>query len=497
MALPLLHTFSRNISMDAINAGKYSNIRITGQKQNMNVDQAWSTLAAAVQNDTFFHFSSTCYYFGESLTDKLNTAGGGNGAPPIGLIHTAYGGSMIEAWTTKEATAACVGTAQPSQVLWDTSVVPYLDTTVKGWVWYQGENNCNGVMGNSLQGIGYGCQLPTMVKLWRSAWSKTVGTTDPVAPFGVVTLASGGSEGGSDIGGMRWSQTANYGSLPAPEMPNTFLAHAYDLGDPWQNSFCQAQGCCWQQARGFNATKCGGLATKCVDACKALTNTSFYMGPIHPRIKKPVGERLAFACSNLVYGGTGAVSGPTIAGCSVVGTTIEVKFNASLLKGGSVGVKPYTGNAAAGSAMKVLVDKRFWCENTVLTAEVDGVSGLEMCIDAGAPNYGRCGLDQQCGAGNVSASSAISEPLSLPKGNAVQAKVVPAALPAQAWVEVDIKLGAAGSNTVLLDLAKLNGATPLALRYAPCAFFGRDLHSRMPLSFTLLLRLKRCHACDQ
>jgi hypothetical protein len=30
-----------------------------------------------------------------------------------------------------------------------------------------------------------------------------------------------------------------------------------------------------------------------------------------------------------------------------------------------------------------------------------------------------------------------------------------------------------------------------------CAFFDRNLHSRMPLSFTLLLRLKRCHACDQ
>ena len=30
-----------------------------------------------------------------------------------------------------------------------------------------------------------------------------------------------------------------------------------------------------------------------------------------------------------------------------------------------------------------------------------------------------------------------------------------------------------------------------------CAFFDKDLHSRMPLSFTPLLRLKRCHACDQ
>ena len=94
-------------------------------------------------------------------------------------------------------------------------------------------------------------QMVAMVDLWRRAWSKEANTTDPMAPFGIVTLASGGSEGnfqthlciptperdlcirrnkcdftagGSDIGGMRWSQTGNFGTLPSPEMPNTFLA---------------------------------------------------------------------------------------------------------------------------------------------------------------------------------------------------------------------------------------------------------------------------------
>ena len=84
-------------------------------------------------------------------------------------------------------------------------------------------------MGNPAQHEGYGCQMPAMVDLWRREWSKVNGTTDPQAPFGIVTLASGGSEGGSDIGGMRFSQTANYGSLPNAAMPSTFLAQAYDL----------------------------------------------------------------------------------------------------------------------------------------------------------------------------------------------------------------------------------------------------------------------------
>lgn len=79
-------------------------------------------------------------------------------------------------------------------------------------------------MGNAAQKTGYGCEMVAMVDLWRRAWSKEAGTTDPLAPFGIVTLASGGSEGGSDIGGMRWSQTGNFGTLPSPEMPNTFLA---------------------------------------------------------------------------------------------------------------------------------------------------------------------------------------------------------------------------------------------------------------------------------
>jgi hypothetical protein len=94
----------------------------------------------------------------------------------------------------------------------------------------EGENNCGGVMGNAEQKTGYGCEMVAMVNLWRKTWSKEPGTTDPLAPFGIVSLASGGSEGGTDIAGMRWSQTGNAGSLPSAEMPNTFLAHAYDLG---------------------------------------------------------------------------------------------------------------------------------------------------------------------------------------------------------------------------------------------------------------------------
>ena len=108
-------------------------------------------------------------------------------------------------------------------------------------------------MGNAAHHTGYGCEMVELVKMWRQAWSKEPGTTDALAPFGIVSLASGGSEGGSDIAGMRSSQTGNFGTLPSKDMPNTFLAHAYDLGDPWQgfstlgfgDSTCAEKFGCW------------------------------------------------------------------------------------------------------------------------------------------------------------------------------------------------------------------------------------------------------------
>lgn len=52
MALPLLHTYSRNETRDAIQNGKYANMRIHGLAGNMNVDQPWATLKQALANTT-------------------------------------------------------------------------------------------------------------------------------------------------------------------------------------------------------------------------------------------------------------------------------------------------------------------------------------------------------------------------------------------------------------------------------------------------------------
>jgi sialate O-acetylesterase len=134
MALPLSHTVTRNDSVAAIGAGRYSKMRLFGLQGNMNVDQNWTTLKAAVAAGTFESFSATCYYFGESLVDQL-----GDAAPPIGLIHTAWGGSTIEQWLDNTTISTCSNaTLSPqNQMFHDNRVLPWVDMTLKGWVWYQ------------------------------------------------------------------------------------------------------------------------------------------------------------------------------------------------------------------------------------------------------------------------------------------------------------------------------------------------------------------------
>lgn len=159
-------------------------------------------------------FSAACYYFGESLTDWMLKAG--EPSVPIGLIESAFGGTMIESWVdvdvqlnscsnitcasnqtehfTKDTKAACLADlsldlvaptydwANPAAAakgagangqLYNGMVLPFVNTSLKGWNWYQGENNLGFHTGNVLDNAGYAgyagyaCMLPTMIANWR------------------------------------------------------------------------------------------------------------------------------------------------------------------------------------------------------------------------------------------------------------------------------------------------------------------------------------------
>eukprot|EP01060_Flectonema_neradi_P037475 TRINITY_DN7554_c0_g1_i2.p1 TRINITY_DN7554_c0_g1~~TRINITY_DN7554_c0_g1_i2.p1 ORF type:complete len:611 (+),score=131.20 TRINITY_DN7554_c0_g1_i2:60-1892(+) len=379
MALPLSHTLSRNDSLKAIQAGQFSNIRIYQMNSNMNEPISWGTLLNATQipirhsHNLFFSFSSTCYYFGQELTRMM-----GDKAPPIGLINTAFGGSRAAQWTPNATSIQCgnVTIKGTSQRFFDDRVMPFSQMSIKGFVWYQGENDMGNVFGNSKYSTGYSCEIPKMVGAWRSAFSKEPNTTSPDAPFGLVTLASSGGEGHPDIGGMYFAQTGSYGDIPNAVFPNTFLAHAYDLADPFSNTTCYKIGCCETPP---NPTKdCHG----CEAFCASGAATGFYMSAIHPRNKLPVGQRLAQACYGTVYEpGKVAVKGPVISGCSVSNGILTVKFNEKMLNGDHVVVDSYQrGNNA--SMLQVLTNSTLFCLQTGTTT----VPGSAVCLDNG---YGK------------------------------------------------------------------------------------------------------------
>jgi hypothetical protein len=271
--------------------------------------------------------------------------------------------------------------------------------------------------------------------------SATPGTTDPLAPFGIVTLASSGSEGGPNMGAMRWAQTGSYGVLPSPELPNTFLAQAYDLDDEWGPDagpcFDHTWACC---PKGYNATKCAGRETLCQPAC---FNSSSYqpvaMSGIHPRSKLQVGQRLARAAYNLVYGGTRAFTGPTLAGCTASGSTLTINFNTTLLRGERLALQSIIN--AGGSQLFVQTNATLFC------------------------------MESQC-VTNASSGGCVTPPphQATPYVCPVYAggdgvTQLPGKEFGSGWVQLNFTAAPSGT-AILVDLSPLNGTVPTAVQYA-------------------------------
>jgi sialate O-acetylesterase len=193
-------------------------------------------------------------------------------------------------------------------------------TTTIGWNPY--------ACGDIRQSTGYACSMALLIKSWREIWA--VGTSTAAAfPFGLVSLAGGTSEGNeANIGAFRWAQTANYGIMPNPAMPNAFVAQAFDAGEPYvgPESICR---------RPYGAS----AAWACAPGKAEFT--PMFMGGIHPRPKHVVGERLARGAMAHVYGDdTVGWTGPVFKGCTVnfgathppfCGHWIDIEFDSDLL----------------------------------------------------------------------------------------------------------------------------------------------------------------------
>ncbi len=160
------------------------------------IDAQWKVCGP----DSVAGFSAVAYYFGRDLEKALGV--------PIGLIHTSWGGSPAEAWTSEPTLAAhpefkkdildpypvrkraydesvaawekesaelkAAGKEQkrgrpwpgwrPSE-LYNGMIHPLLPYAIAGAIWYQGESNAG-------QADQYSRLYPAMIRDWRAAWGQ-------------------------------------------------------------------------------------------------------------------------------------------------------------------------------------------------------------------------------------------------------------------------------------------------------------------------------------
>ncbi|MBI3407601.1 MAG: sialate O-acetylesterase [Planctomycetes bacterium] len=199
-------------------------------------------------------FSAVAYFFGRELEDKLKV--------PVGLIHTSWGGTRAEAWTSRaalkdlgsdyvrmiEAHQAALETKKklnpndPS-VLYNGMIAPLLPFAVKGTIWYQGESNAGAAH-------AYGRLFPGMIQNWRDDWKK------PDMPFYFVQLAPFFPVK-NEPSDSTWAELRESQRQTAHKVPHTGMAVITDLGSEYD---------------------------------------------VHPTPKKPVGQRLAWLALVGTYG---------------------------------------------------------------------------------------------------------------------------------------------------------------------------------------------------
>ena len=228
-------------------------------------------------------FSATAYFFARKLNEALHI--------PVGIIHTSYGGSRVEAWMSGEAVAPYrdMPEVQNACILYNGMMNPIVGYGIRGFLWYQGEANMD-------YPDLYTRLFPAMVKDYRNRWG--VGEFPflyaQIAPFNY----NKGEGKGKNSAYLREAQVMCLDSIP-----NSGMICLIDAGYP---------------------------------------NT------IHPMDKKTVGNRFAYLAVGKVYGNDGLlVSGPLFKSTENSGNEMTVHFD-NVGKGLTTMRQPLDGFEVAG-----------------------------------------------------------------------------------------------------------------------------------------------------
>jgi sialate O-acetylesterase len=205
----------------------------TSSRPETDVQAAWHTSSSKKAAG----FSAVAYFFGKRLHEELGI--------PIGLISTSWGGTPSEAWTSRSALESLPSARktldawdqtisrykpdprQPEQRapansqrrpanLFNAMVHPLIPYTIRGAIWYQGEQNVS-------RAKQYQTLFPLMIRDWRERW----GQGD--FPFYFVQIANytqpTAQPAPSAMAELREAQ------LMALMLPNTAMAVSIDIGD--------------------------------------------------------------------------------------------------------------------------------------------------------------------------------------------------------------------------------------------------------------------------
>ena len=339
-----------------IAAANYPNIRLFSAQRKVAEEPqhdcvgSWQPCSA----ETVADFSAVAYYFGRELHKELTV--------PVGLIHTSWGGTPAEAWTSRKALAAEPDFApilqryddavakypqameeyeqklaewneatkqakaegknpprRPGQPfgpgnphspagLYNAMIAPLIPYGVAGAIWYQGESNAS-------RAYQYRKLLPAMINNWRNDWGRGnfAFLTVQLANF----MATKPEPTDSEWAELREAQ------LLTLSLPNTGMAVIIDIGDA---------------------------------------------NDIHPKNKQDVGKRLALWALAKTYAKNLTYAGPIYKSMKIEANKIILQFEhvgGGLVAGGG---EPLKGFAIAG------VDRKFvWADaqingNTVVVS---------------------------------------------------------------------------------------------------------------------------------
>ncbi len=234
--------------------------------------------------ETVPEFSATAYFFARKLHSVLNV--------PVGIIHSSYGGSRVEAWMSPEGVEPYKGNpdVHNESILYNGMLAPVVGYGIRGCLWYQGEANIDAP-------DLYMSLFPALVADWREKWGQGE------FPFYYAQIApfayNKGEEKGQSSAYLREAQTKCLELIPSSGM--IILT---DIGDS---------------------------------------------RTIHPMEKIAVGDRFAYLTLSRTYGKKGYTpTGPIYRSMDVKGNEAEIAFD-NVGKGLTSYREPLTGFEVAGA----------------------------------------------------------------------------------------------------------------------------------------------------